>query len=154
RTQPLRRPPDRLQPSTRGRDAPQRRHDRRADSLGCREITALADRLVEAAAAAAKLNASSRSAALRTLFDYCGCVRAGANQANNSWQLDVPGYLAVLAHLRDQDDLHLGSVTHPGGIVWSAVCACALERDITLGEACASAALGYELIVRLAECLG
>ncbi len=54
----------------------------------------------------------------------------------------------------DQDDLHYGSLAHPGGVVWSAVAACALERDLTAADASAAAALGYELTVRLAEAAG
>jgi 2-methylcitrate dehydratase PrpD len=45
-------------------------------------------------------------------------------------------------------------VTHPGAIVWSAVSACALEREAAWGEAVVAAALGYELMVRLAQALG
>jgi 2-methylcitrate dehydratase PrpD len=60
----------------------------------------------------------------------------------------------VAAHLRDQDDLHFDSLSHPGGIVWTTVAACALERDVRFGEAVAAAAFGYELMVRLAEAAG
>jgi len=60
----------------------------------------------------------------------------------------------VLAHLRDQDDLHLGSVTHPGGVVWSAVATCGAEAGASLGDAIEAAAFGYELTVRLAEAAG
>jgi len=51
----------------------------------------------------------------------------------------------------DQDDLHLGSGSHPGGVVWSAVCATAGEASTA--KAFAAAAFGYELTVRLAEAL-
>ncbi len=71
-----------------------------------------------------------------------------------SWSLDRAGSLAFCAHIRDQDDLHFGSGAHPGGVIWSAVVACALERDATVGEATAAAAFGYELTVRLAQALG
>jgi len=60
----------------------------------------------------------------------------------------------VRAHRRDQDDLHLESVTHPGGVVWSAVAACAGERGSTVGESFEAAALGYEVTIRLAEAAG
>jgi 2-methylcitrate dehydratase PrpD len=94
-----------------------------------------------------------RRAAARSLFDWCACVRAGA-EAAGEWPLEEPGRLAVAAHLRDQDDLHFGSLTHPGGVVWSAVAASALERDATVAEAVAAAAFGYELTVRVAEAAG
>jgi 2-methylcitrate dehydratase PrpD len=104
--------------------------------------------------AATRPTSALRTAALRTLFDFCGCVAATDEVEAGRWPLDRAGRLALRAHLRDQDDLHLDTVTHPGGIVWSAVCACALEREVSLADACAAAALGYELVVRLAEAAG
>jgi 2-methylcitrate dehydratase PrpD len=94
-----------------------------------------------------------RRAAARTLFDFCGCVIDGCGDARSP-TFERAGRLALCAHVHDQDDLHLGSLTHPGGVVWSAVVACAVEHDATLGEAIAAAALGYELTVRLAEAVG
>jgi 2-methylcitrate dehydratase PrpD len=94
-----------------------------------------------------------RHAASRSLFDWCACVRAGAESAR-AWPLEQPARLALAAHLRDQDDLHYGSLTHPGGVVWSAVATCALEREVTVGDAIAAAAFGYELTVRVAEAAG
>jgi 2-methylcitrate dehydratase PrpD len=94
-----------------------------------------------------------RDAAVRSLRDWCACVRAGADAAQQ-WPLELPARLAVAAHLRDQDDLHYGTVSHPGGIVWSAVAACAIERDVSFSEAATAAAFGYELMVRLADAAG
>jgi 2-methylcitrate dehydratase PrpD len=88
---------------------------------------------------------------VRTLFDFCACVVAGGEV---EWPRDPAARLAVSAHLRDQDDLHLGSLTHPGGVVWSAVVACAAERGSTVGDSMAAAALGYEVMIRLAEAAG
>jgi 2-methylcitrate dehydratase PrpD len=50
--------------------------------------------------------------------------------------------------------LHFGSLTHPGGVVWTTVAACALERDSAFGDAVAAATFGYELMVRLANAAG
>jgi 2-methylcitrate dehydratase PrpD len=108
---------------------------------------------VRVATASTAATAPVRRAAARTLFDFCGCVIGGSDDVP-SWPLDRAGRLALCAHLHDQDDLHLGSVTHPGGVVWSAVVACTVESDTTVGEAIAAAALGYELTVVLAEALG
>jgi 2-methylcitrate dehydratase PrpD len=81
-------------------------------------------------------------------------VRAGSELAT-AWPFaDRASQLALAAHLRDQDDLHFGSVTHPGGVVWSAVAACSFERDVSVADAFAAAAFGYELVVRLAEAAG
>jgi len=93
-----------------------------------------------------------RAAAVRTLFDFCGCV-AAATGTDADWAGGAAGRLALLAHLHDQDDFHLGSLTHPGGVVWSAIAGCA-GRTATLGESIEAAAFGYELTVRLAEAAG
>jgi 2-methylcitrate dehydratase PrpD len=92
----------------------------------------------------------ARRAAARSLFDYLACV-AAAPSIEIDWACEPAGRLAFAAHLRDQDDLHHDSVTHPGGIVWSAVIATGLEREVTWARAVEAALLGYELVVRLAE---
>src|SRR3954454_3965817 len=113
-----------------------------------RDGASLSERLADVALA----GGAPPTAAARAVFDFCGGV-GGAGRAA-AWPADHAGRLAAAAHARDQDDLHLASVTHPGGIVWSAVAACGLETDATWGEAAAAAALGYELVVRLAEAAG
>jgi 2-methylcitrate dehydratase PrpD len=95
-------------------------------------------------------SATVRSAAARSLFDYCGCV-VSASSTDCSWACEHAGRLSVAAHVRDQDDLHHGSITHPGGVVWSAVIATGLDREVTWEEGVRAAVLGYELVVRLAE---
>ena len=94
-------------------------------------------------------NESVRIAAARSLFDYCACVLSG----ECTWAPGLAGGLAVRAHTRDQDDLHHSSVTHPGGIVWSAVVTVGLERNVTWGDAVNAAALGYEVVVQVAQTL-
>jgi 2-methylcitrate dehydratase PrpD len=95
----------------------------------------------------------TRVATARSLFDFCTCVVA-APAAPPPAFADRAARVAVRAHRLDQDDLHLGSISHPGGIVWSAVADCALAQHATWGEAGSAAVLGYELMVRLAEGLG
>jgi 2-methylcitrate dehydratase PrpD len=92
-------------------------------------------------------------AAARTLFDFTGCVLA-ADPARSAWAADPAGRLSADAHVRDLDDLHHGSLTHPGGIVWSAVTTCALEQDANWGAALMAPALGYELVVEVGNRLG
>ncbi len=91
--------------------------------------------------------------ARRSLFDFCGCLIGGAGLACE-WPADRAGRLAYAAHARDQDDLHSASLTHPGGVVWSAVLGSLDGPEVTLGEALAAATCGYEVTVRLAEALG
>jgi 2-methylcitrate dehydratase PrpD len=86
---------------------------------------------------------------VRTLHDFWACALAGAPDAP-SWPAGGAGRLAVAAAHVDLDDLHLGSLTHPGGVVWSAVAACAGECGTSFRDALEAAALGYELTVRLA----
>ncbi len=89
-------------------------------------------------------------AASRLLLDFFACVLgAGPNAA--AWSDNRSARLAVCAHACDQDDLHLQSMTHPGGVIWSAVTACAVERGSTIGDSLAAATVGYEVMVRLAE---
>jgi 2-methylcitrate dehydratase PrpD len=98
----------------------------------------LTEELLRAAVEATAPTAALRRAGLRKLFDFCACVIGGCAAAP-SWPYEHAGVLAYCAHAQDQDDLNLDSLTHPGGIVWSAVVACAL---------------GYELMVRLGEAAG
>src|SRR4051794_12874963 len=75
---------------------------------------------------AAKTDDVVRMAAVRSFFDFLGCVIGPDGEAVD-WPESGAARLAVLAHLSDQDDLHLGSISHPGGVIWSAVVACAVE---------------------------
>lgn len=114
----------------------------------------LTQRLARLALEKSESSPSRRLAAVRSLFDYCACAVAGGTEVESSWALDAPARLAVRAHARDLDDLHLGTATHPGGVIWSAVVPCALERDAELGDTLAAAAFGYEVAVRLGAALG
>jgi 2-methylcitrate dehydratase PrpD len=67
-----------------------------------------------------------------------------------AWPIERAGRLALAAHLRDRDDIHLATLVHPGGVVWAAAVACGLERGAELGETITAAAFGYELTVRVA----
>lgn len=113
----------------------------------------LTEQLVDVALASSRPTPPVRRAAARLLFDFWACAIDGA-RGLPSWPLDGAARLALAAHLHDQDDLHLGSGTHPGGVVWSVVAATAVERDATLGEAFAAATFGYELTVRMARAAG
>lgn len=123
-------------------------------ALGGTSESSLSERLATVALErCVQLSPGTQAAAARSLFDFCGCI-AGADSPVPSWPVDDAGRLAVCAHLRDQDDLHLSSVTHPGGIIWSVVTACAIDLRATWGEVIGAAVLGYEIVVRLAEALG
>lgn len=114
----------------------------------------LTEELARLALRNSELTAPRRTAAVRSLFDYCTCVLA-ANACNEpSWALDRAGRLSVLAHAQDLDDLHLATATHPGGVIWSAVVPCALEQNANCRDALASAAYGYEIVIRMAGALG
>jgi 2-methylcitrate dehydratase PrpD len=93
---------------------------------------------------------SAHAAAARSLFDFGACV-AGAPPSDSTWASEHAGRLAFAAHRLDQDDLHHDTVSHPGGVVWSAVVALALEREASWAETVDAAVLGYELVVRIAE---
>ena len=89
----------------------------------------------------------------RTFFDWLCCVRAG-EAAGRAWPGDGAARLAVAAHALDRDDLHHASLTHPGGVVWSAISAAAAGHDVGLDSALAGGAYGYEVMTRLALGLG
>ena len=114
----------------------------------------LSERFVRAALATSGSGDAVRPVAARTLFDFWACALAGKGSGDADWPAGHAGRLALAAHRCDLDDLHFGSLTHPGGVVWSAVTACAVECGATLAEAMRAAAFGYELTVRLAEAYG
>jgi 2-methylcitrate dehydratase PrpD len=113
----------------------------------------LAEELVDVALGASHESPAARQAGARSLFDFLGCV-SGTDDEAADWAKEPAARLAVRAHLSDQDDLHLASATHPGGIVWSAVTACATETGATWAAAREAAVTGYEMMVRLAEMFG
>jgi 2-methylcitrate dehydratase PrpD len=113
----------------------------------------LAEELVDVALGAPHESPAARQAAARSLFDFLGCVSGTDDEAAN-WAKEPAARLAVRAHLSDQDDLHLASSTHPGGIIWSVVTACASETGATWAAAREAAVTGYDVMVRLAEMFG
>src|SRR5438046_10552422 len=86
-------------------------------------------------------SARVREAAARSFFDFLGCV-SGAEDETASWVREPSARLAVLAHGSDQDDFHLGSITHPGGVIWSAVTACAVGTGGSWNAALEAAVAG------------
>jgi 2-methylcitrate dehydratase PrpD len=58
------------------------------------------------------------------------------------------------SHYAEQDDVHNGSVFHPGAVVFSAVLAMAQERGNSGRELITAAVAGYEAGIRIGEFLG
>lgn len=58
------------------------------------------------------------------------------------------------SHIAEQDDLHNGSVFHPGTVVFPAVLAAAQETGASGREALTAAVAGYEAGIRVGEYLG
>ena len=115
--------------------------------------TSLCEDFVTASLAAAAATPNVRRASVRALFDYWGCVASGSREMPQP-PFDQAGRLAFQAHLGDMDDLHLGTLTHPGGVVWSAAIAAGLERSAAIEDVLRAGAFGYEVTIRLAEALG
>ena len=61
---------------------------------------------------------------------------------------------AASSHFMEQDDVHNGSVFHPGTVVFPAVLAIAQERGISGKEFMTAAVAGYEVGIRVGEFLG
>jgi 2-methylcitrate dehydratase PrpD len=115
----------------------------------------LSERLVESVLRRVEVrgDAGVRDAAARSFFDFGICARAGRGRIEAGWA-DGGGRLAVDAHALDRDDLHYGTTSHPGGVVWPAVVAASAGRDVQGARAVAAAAVGYEVLVELARLLG
>lgn len=58
------------------------------------------------------------------------------------------------SHVAEQDDVHNGSVFHPGTVVFPAVVAAAQQEDASGAELLAAAIVGYEVGIRVGEFLG
>jgi 2-methylcitrate dehydratase PrpD len=83
---------------------------------------------------------------------------AGASEIIISRSSSSP-FLACLAnaaasHVVEQDDVHNGSVFHPGTIVFPAALACAQARHLSGEELLTAAVVGYEVGIRVGEFLG
>lgn len=61
---------------------------------------------------------------------------------------------AASSHVAEQDDVHNGSVFHPGTVVFPAVLAAAQETGASGRETLTAAVAGYETGIRLGEYLG
>ena len=61
---------------------------------------------------------------------------------------------AAASHYVEQDDVHNGSVFHPGAVVLPAALAAVQDRDGSGRELLAAAAAGYEVGIRVGEFLG
>ncbi|MFN8058990.1 MAG: MmgE/PrpD family protein [Vicinamibacterales bacterium] len=61
---------------------------------------------------------------------------------------------AAASHVVEQDDLHNGSVLHPGTVVFPAVLAAAQDAGVSGSDFITAAAVGYEAGVRCGEFLG
>src|SRR5690242_3329645 len=61
---------------------------------------------------------------------------------------------ASASHVVEQDDVHNGSVFHPGAVVWPAVLATAQETGASGRDLIAAGVAGYEAGIRVGEFLG
>src|SRR5438309_8597754 len=61
---------------------------------------------------------------------------------------------AASSHVAEQDDVHNGSVFHPGTVIFPAVLAAAQQDDAPGRDVIAAAIVGYEVGIRVGEFLG
>lgn len=108
----------------------------------------------------------------RTLFDALVCMAAGcdpntrlvpAQEAGPVPMIGLDRHVGLIggiaanaaaAHLRDLDDLHWPSVTHPGSVVWPALLAVGAAHRTSIESLYGAAALGYQVCTRAAALLG
>jgi 2-methylcitrate dehydratase PrpD len=103
-------------------------------------------------------------AAERYVRDWLGCHVAGratsAGAALTSYgqgTVDLEGRVflaAALSHITETDDLHRGSVTHPGCVVIPTALLLTRDREGTGAQALRAVLAGYEAILRVGESLG
>jgi 2-methylcitrate dehydratase PrpD len=96
----------------------------------------------------------AQHAARRLLFDHWACRLAGEAALPAAWRPGTAAREAAAACQLDMDDLHWGSMTHPGAIIWPVVLDLGLRNDADVASALRAAILGYEVCARLAEALG
>jgi 2-methylcitrate dehydratase PrpD len=124
-----------------------------SDPVSTRDETLSTELARLASDIATQADTKVRNSATRSFFDFLGCV-IGADCRGLEWPERGAARVAVLAHLLDQDDFHLESTTHPGGIIWSAVTTCAAETRASWNACIEAAVAGYEVMIRLAETFG
>src|SRR5271155_442494 len=83
---------------------------------------------------------------------------AGRSQIFGGRRMSSPYFAAFVnaasSHVAEQDDVHNGSVMHPGTVVFPAVIAAAQDKHVP-GELMLTAAIaGYEAGIRIGEFLG
>jgi MmgE/PrpD N-terminal domain len=110
--------------------------------------------LVEAALGTSAAVGARTDEVAWSLFDFVTCAVAGERHVPAGWRPSEPGRLAVAAHADDRDDIHWGSLVHPGAVIWPAVIVTARTTQASGDAIARSAALGHELVTRLALALG
>jgi 2-methylcitrate dehydratase PrpD len=110
--------------------------------------------LVDASLRSADAVAADTEDVIWSLHDYAACAIAGRPKVAPGWQLTEAGAWAVAAHADDRDDIHWKSLTHPGGVIWPATLAAAAAAGADGNAVARAAALGYEVVTRLARALG
>ncbi len=114
----------------------------------------LTEELLEASRGAAAAVPTERDEIYWSLFDFAICVLAGRQSTTKALARGSAGELALSAHVLDRDDIHWPSLTHPGGVVWPVVLTAGLEANASVEQLVSAAALGYEVVVRLALAYG
>lgn len=91
------------------------------------------------------------------LADFLACVRAGG-QAPAGWTADgtsgAAGALALRSHARDLDDIHWGTRTHIGSVVWPVALSVGAEAGCPGPTVAGAVRLGYQVTADLARHLG
>ncbi|MBI4194357.1 MAG: MmgE/PrpD family protein [Betaproteobacteria bacterium] len=108
--------------------------------------------------ASALAGKGARPVAVMEKFSDAMGPEDGASQMLVSRKRTSPFFAALVngaaSHCVEQDDLHNGSVLHPGTVVFPAVLAAAQDTGATGRELIAAAVAGYECGVRVGEFLG
>src|ERR1700694_2675942 len=96
---------------------------------------------------------SAHSAACRLLFDHWACTLPSDRALPTDWRPGSAPRQAAAACQLDRDDIHWGSMTHPGSIIWPTALDIGLRTDAEGAAVLRAAILGYEVRTRLAQTL-
>lgn len=98
--------------------------------------------------------------AVETIAEYARLMgpETGSAEVLISRRMTSPQFAAMVnaaaSHFAEQDDVHNGSVFHPGAVVFPAVLACAQAQGSSGKDLLCAAVAGYEVGIRVGEFLG
>jgi 2-methylcitrate dehydratase PrpD len=100
-----------------------------------------------------KVDDATRERARLHLLDWLGCV-AGARESKVAnvvarRELDGQARSAYLGNVLEMDDIHRGSILHPGAVIWSAILIATDDDPVVFDDFLDAAVRGYEATIAI-----